>query len=239
MKHSLLKLPFIENRFIVLTNTTILSILLHGILLIGFSSKLLFQENRQIIDPGIIVEVETIQINDELHPPAKVIDKGMGPIIIPKDFSSHIRKDVRKEEKNKTEPNKSSGSQDKIRNRRNPEKEQKSSSQNNLQTSPNQVKPITSLSSLKIQPPFPESHNPKPNYPHLARKRGQEGIVQVQCEIDANGKILKIGILKSSGFKLLDEEALKTVTKWKFKPAKKNEIAVPGSIIVPVHFKLK
>lgn len=83
------------------------------------------------------------------------------------------------------------------------------------------------------------AHSPHPPYPDLARKRGQEGTVNVRCEVDAQGKVTAVSLAKSSGFKLLDEAALKAVGKWKFRPGEKDGASVAGSVIVPVQFKLK
>lgn len=96
----------------------------------------------------------------------------------------------------------------------------------------------------KDSPDGPETNlavngsNPLPVYPPLARQLGQEGRVVLQVEVNENGSALSVSIIKSSGFKLLDEEALKTVKNWLFIPATKNSKPVPGTIKIPINFKL-
>lgn len=90
-------------------------------------------------------------------------------------------------------------------------------------------------------PPAPAggSGKPRPQYPELARKRGQEGTVSVRCQVDANGHVTNVSLARSSGFRLLDEAALKAVGKWKFKPGRKDGACVAGTVVVPVQFRLQ
>ncbi len=80
--------------------------------------------------------------------------------------------------------------------------------------------------------------NPKPNYPPLARQRGQEGLVLLVVQVDKHGKPDAIEIQTSSGYPLLDQAALQGLEKWKFKPAQVAGVAVAASVQVPVEFKL-
>ena len=90
-------------------------------------------------------------------------------------------------------------------------------------------------------PPAPAggSGKPRPQYPERARKRGQEGTVSVRCQVDANGHVTNVSLARSSGFRLLDEAALKAVGKWKFKPGRKDGADVAGTVVVPVQFRLQ
>lgn len=81
--------------------------------------------------------------------------------------------------------------------------------------------------------------SPQPAYPDLARKRGQEGVVSIRCHIDPSGKVINAAIAQSSGFRLLDEAALKSLRQWKFVPALKDGAPVAGSLVVPVRFQLR
>ena len=87
--------------------------------------------------------------------------------------------------------------------------------------------------------PSPLPGNPKPPYPELARKRGQEGLVLLRAEVNAQGEPVKVEIQKSSGYPLLDQAALKTVRKWKFQPPQENGESRPGNLVLPVEFKLR
>lgn len=102
------------------------------------------------------------------------------------------------------------------------------------------VRPATTKAPAVTQPaPLSGANTPRPPYPELARKRGQEGTVRVLCQVDASGKVTGVSVASSSGFKLLDEAALKTVNKWKFKPGQKDGTSIAGSVIVPVVFRLQ
>ncbi len=57
--------------------------------------------------------------------------------------------------------------------------------------------------------------NPAPEYPPIAAKWGWEGIVRLKLYIK-NGKVDKIKVIKSSGYTILDREAVKTAKKWMF-----------------------
>lgn len=48
-------------------------------------------------------------------------------------------------------------------------------------------------------------------YPDAARDMGMTGTVEVRYEVDRSGKLLRAEILTSSGFKMLDQAALKSV----------------------------
>lgn len=87
--------------------------------------------------------------------------------------------------------------------------------------------------------PSPLPGNPKPPYPELARKRGQEGLVLLHAEVNAQGEPVKVEIQKSSGYPLLDQAALKTVRKWRFRPPQENGESRPGNLVLPVEFKLR
>lgn len=87
--------------------------------------------------------------------------------------------------------------------------------------------------------PVKDASNPKPIYPELARKRGQEGTARVRCQVDSTGKVTAVALAQSSGHKLLDDAALKTAAKWRFKPGMSQGAPVAASVIVPVEFRLK
>ena len=80
--------------------------------------------------------------------------------------------------------------------------------------------------------------NPKPFYPRVARRRGMQGMVILEVEVNVEGIPQKIEIEVSSGFKLLDVAALESVREWHFIPAQRNGMAVVASVDVPVRFVL-
>jgi len=86
--------------------------------------------------------------------------------------------------------------------------------------------------------PILDGSNKLPPYPRLARQLGQEGLVILSVEIDEKGLARNVKIAKSSGYKLLDEAAVKTVQGWIFIPATKKGRPVPSNVEMPIRFKL-
>lgn len=80
--------------------------------------------------------------------------------------------------------------------------------------------------------------NAPPRYPHLARRRGQEGRVVLRVEVSADGEAAAVRIQRSSGHRLLDAAAIEAVRGWRFLPAKRAGTSVAGVLDVPVSFKL-
>ena len=78
--------------------------------------------------------------------------------------------------------------------------------------------------------------NPHPTYPLIARKKGWEGRVIIQAEIDREGNVYEIKVLESSGFKVLDNASLETLKKWKFTPARIGNKFVDDTVDIPVNF---
>lgn len=82
-------------------------------------------------------------------------------------------------------------------------------------------------------------HNPKPVYPALARRQGEEGKVLLKVRVSAQGAALDVAISKSSGYGRLDNAALEAVAQWRFVPAKRGDETVDSSVIVPITFALE
>jgi len=79
--------------------------------------------------------------------------------------------------------------------------------------------------------------SPEPAYSEEARKAKFGGIVALWIVVDAQGIVHDIKIAKQLGMGL-DEEAVKTVGTWKFKPAMRQGLAVPVRVQVEVSFRL-
>ena len=80
--------------------------------------------------------------------------------------------------------------------------------------------------------------NPKPVYPAIARSRGWQGKVLLRVSVSAEGLSEAVTIHRSSGHEALDESAIAAVEKWQFIPAKRGNMAVACSVIVPIIFTL-
>lgn len=80
--------------------------------------------------------------------------------------------------------------------------------------------------------------NPEPDYPEAARRRGQEGTVQLDVLVLADGRVGEVTLAHSSGYRNLDRAAIRAVRKWQFKPAWSFFGPVESRVIVPVDFVL-
>ncbi|MCU4350718.1 energy transducer TonB [Acinetobacter ursingii] len=80
--------------------------------------------------------------------------------------------------------------------------------------------------------------NPAPEYPEQALERGWEGSVILRVKVLANGSPDTVSVKQSSGKKLLDSAAVRTVKQWKFSPALKGKTPVEGWVDVPIHYQL-
>ncbi|HTH94679.1 MAG TPA: TonB family protein [Rhodocyclaceae bacterium] len=82
-------------------------------------------------------------------------------------------------------------------------------------------------------------NNPRPPYPPLSTRFGEEGVVKLEVQVQPDGTAGRVSLYKSSGYSRLDDVALMTVKRWKFVPAKRGGEAVAASVIVPVNFHLE
>ncbi|MGR9086235.1 MAG: TonB family protein [Gammaproteobacteria bacterium] len=80
--------------------------------------------------------------------------------------------------------------------------------------------------------------NPKPEYPRIALSRGWQGKVLLRVRVTASGQSDGIAVQQSSGYKQLDQAAIKAVRFWTFIPAKRGERPVASTVTVPIQFKL-
>ncbi len=81
--------------------------------------------------------------------------------------------------------------------------------------------------------------NPSPEYPELAKQMRQEGLVMLAVDVDKQGFPIKVEIKQSSGYRLLDQAALKAVSHWKFQPGRMGDIPVESAVTVPIRFRLE
>jgi len=81
-------------------------------------------------------------------------------------------------------------------------------------------------------------YNPKPPYPTAARRLRHEGNVTVKVLVSKNGDPSSVLLEKSSGFRELDESAVATVKRWRFRPGTKAGIPVDSEIVIPIRFRL-
>ena len=77
------------------------------------------------------------------------------------------------------------------------------------------------------------------NYPGIAKMRGWQGVVEIDFQLDGNGKILSQKIHTSSGFPALDNQALEMVKKSNFPIPPEVLKSNAFNVTVPVSFKLE
>lgn len=80
--------------------------------------------------------------------------------------------------------------------------------------------------------------NPRPRYPWISRRRGEQGRVVLEVAVAADGRAKEVRVKRSSGFARLDRAALAAVRAWRFSPALRGGRAVAGRIDVPIAFRL-
>ena len=81
--------------------------------------------------------------------------------------------------------------------------------------------------------------NPKPAYPALSKRLGEQGKVVVRVFIAVDGTAQKAEIKQSSGFERLDQAALNTVLRWRYVPGKRAGVAESMWFNVPINFVLE
>ena len=80
--------------------------------------------------------------------------------------------------------------------------------------------------------------NPRPRYPFVARGKGLEGRVVLRVAVLPSGAAASVTVEESSGYRILDRAALKTVKRWRFVPATRFGQPIEAVVRVPVTFKL-
>lgn len=66
--------------------------------------------------------------------------------------------------------------------------------------------------------------NPKPPFPAMSKRMGEQGSVKVRIYIGADGLPKKAELQKSSGFERLDKAALDAVMQWRYIPGKRGGV---------------
>ncbi|GAA4342249.1 hypothetical protein GCM10023144_44050 [Pigmentiphaga soli] len=80
---------------------------------------------------------------------------------------------------------------------------------------------------------------PQLEYPYTSRRLREEGRVMVRIYVNTQGVVYQADLVSSSGFPRLDQAALETARKTRFKPATENGTPVAGFINLPFDFYLK
>ena len=92
-----------------------------------------------------------------------------------------------------------------------------------------------------VQPSSDASHlnNPKPVYPAVSKRLGEQGKVMLRVLIGTDGVPQKIEVKQSSGFDRLDRQAVDTVSRWRFMPGTRNGVPEAMWYLQPINFVLQ
>lgn len=102
--------------------------------------------------------------------------------------------------------------------------------------------PVSSQPAEETPPSFNAAYlsNPRPAYPNMSRRLGEEGRVLLRVLVGVDGRPLQVVINESSGFSRLDRAAQEAVSlQWRFVAAKRSGAPIEGWVIVPITFKLE
>lgn len=81
--------------------------------------------------------------------------------------------------------------------------------------------------------------NPKPAYPAMSKRLGEQGRVILRVLIGVDGAAQRAEIKQSSGFDRLDQAGLQTVLKWRYVPGKRNGVPEAMWFDIPINFVLE
>ena len=77
---------------------------------------------------------------------------------------------------------------------------------------------------------------PKPRYPMISRKLGEEGTVLLKGCVEEGGSIKNVEVINGSGYERLDTEAIETVRQWTFSGSNQKIISCYR---IPIKFVLE
>jgi periplasmic protein TonB len=82
-------------------------------------------------------------------------------------------------------------------------------------------------------------HNPKPLYPAMSKRLGEQGSVDIRIFVSAEGLPQKVELLKTSGFERLDQAALAVVMRWTFVPGKRGGVPEAMWMATKIKFEME
>lgn len=111
-----------------------------------------------------------------------------------------------------------------------------------IEASPMGAAPTAPPAPARIQLPSSDAaylNNPRPAYPALSRRLGEQGKVVVRVLIGVDGRAQQAEVGTSSGYERLDQAALATVRSWRYVPGKRNGMPEAMWFNVPINFVLE
>jgi protein TonB len=102
--------------------------------------------------------------------------------------------------------------------------------------------PVAAPAPAKVELPSTDAdylQNPKPAYPPMSKRLGEQGRILVRVLIGVDGTAKEAQLKQSSGFDRLDQAALDTVRKWRYVPGKRGGVPEAMWFTVPINFVLE
>ena len=110
-------------------------------------------------------------------------------------------------------------------------------------TSPSVAPSIATVPApLRVELPSTDAdylQNPRPVYPPLSKRLGEQGQVVYSVLIGADGLPISAKLIKSSGFERLDAAAYAAVMSWRYVPGKRNGVVTQMSYNAPINWVLE
>ena len=79
----------------------------------------------------------------------------------------------------------------------------------------------------------------RPVYPKGSQRRGEQGVVELEIDVESDGTVVAVSVMRSSGFPDLDEAAVKAMRRAVFRPARAGSEAVRSTVRQKLEFRLK
>jgi TonB family protein len=84
------------------------------------------------------------------------------------------------------------------------------------------------------------TYETKPFLPAAARAVAAYGVIEMEAVITSDGTVGEVKVLQAIDSKSgLTEEAVKALKKWRFKPGRKDGVAVPVLVVVEMSFAVR
>ena len=111
-----------------------------------------------------------------------------------------------------------------------------------LPPAPVAVAPVAPPAPAAVQLPSSDAdylQNPKPAYPPISKRLGEQGKVTLRVLIGIDGRAKKVEIRRSSGFDRLDQSATNAAMSWRYVPGKRGGVPEEMWSDVPINFVLE
>jgi periplasmic protein TonB len=105
-----------------------------------------------------------------------------------------------------------------------------------------QARPAGESSTAPLLPPRVEAGhlgNPKPSYPQISRRLGEQGQVLLEVLVLSDGTVGDLRVKTSSRHPRLDSAALDAVRHWRFQPARRGSTPIDYWYLLPIDFFLQ